>query len=206
MFGLDSDFTGKLILDCGAGPSSFNAEQFKNSFNIVSIDPLYKFTRDQIKHRIDETFEDIIEKTRQNQDKFIWSSLKSVDDLARIRQKAMDRFLLDFDAGLRDLRYLAEELPEVSFEDNKFDLALSSHFLFLYETLFSFEFHVNAINEMLRVAREVRISPLLDLNAKKCSYVGDIMDLFSKKNLNVRIISVAYEFQKGGNQYLQIKK
>ena len=50
-----------------------------------------------------------------------------------MRRKAMDRFLFDLDAGLRDSRYLAEELPELSFEENKFDLALSSHFLFLYE-------------------------------------------------------------------------
>ena len=206
MFGMGSDFTGKRILDCGGGPSSFNAEQFENSVNIISIDPLYKYTRDKIKRRIDETFEDIIDQTRQNQDKFSWSTFKSVEDIAENRRKAMDRFLSDYDAGLRDSRYLAEELPKVSFEDNKFDLALSSHLLFLYEKLFSFEFHVNAIIEMLRVAKEVRIFPLVDLNAEKCSYIDEIMDLFSNKNLNVSIVSVAYESQKGGNQYMKIKK
>ena len=59
---------------------------------------------------------------------------------------AMDTFLDDFDAGKQTDRYIAG--------------ALSSHFLFLYSAHFSAEFHLQALQEMLRVADEVRIKRL----------------------------------------------
>lgn len=46
----------------------------------------------------------------------------------------------------------------------KFDIALSSHFLFFYSAQLSAEFHLQALREMLRVAREVRVFPLLALD------------------------------------------
>jgi len=55
---------------------------------------------------------------------------------------------------------------------------------------------------MLRVAREARIFPLLDVNAKKSKYVDKIMEYFSE--LNVEIRKVDYEFQKGGNEVLVV--
>jgi len=45
---------------------------------------------------------------------------------------AMRLFLDDYDAGTREGRYLAAELPELPFDDRAFDFALCSHFPFLY--------------------------------------------------------------------------
>ena len=52
-------------------------------------------------------------------------------------------------------------LPDLPFDDGAFDLALSSHLLFLYSEQFDLGFHVRALEEMLRVAAEVRVFPLL---------------------------------------------
>jgi hypothetical protein len=80
---------------------------------------------------------------------------------------AMRQFLDDYAQGRRDGRYLPAELPELPFAGASFDLALSSHFLFLYSTQLGSEFHRAAVREMCRVAAEVRIFPLLALGGQR---------------------------------------
>lgn len=88
---------------------------------------------------------------------------------------AMKNFLNDFEVGKRDKRYVYAGLPVLPFADHQFDLSLSSHFLFLYNDNLSLEFHLQAINEMLRVSKEVRIFPsLLDVNAIRSLYVNEV--------------------------------
>ena len=68
--------------------------------------------------------------------------------------------------------YIPHELPErVSFDDGTFDIGLSSHFLLMYTQL-GYGFHIDAIDEMLRVCREVRIFPLVDLNSDESGMIG----------------------------------
>ena len=78
---------------------------------------------------------------------------------------AMRDFLDDYVAGKAQGRYVDAELPDLPFSDSSFDLALCSHFLFLYTTQLGEAFHHSAIREMCRVAAEVRIFPLLALGA-----------------------------------------
>ncbi len=68
------------------------------------------------------------------------------------------------------------------------------------------DFHIQSIAEMLRVAKEVRIFPLLDFNAIQSPYVEIIMNIYSKKGYSVKQLKVDYEFQKGGNKMLVIKQ
>ena len=75
--------------------------------------------------------------------------------------------------------------------------------MFLYTDTLSYSFHVDAIREMLRVSKEVRIFPLLDVNADKSPYVQRILSDFKEKELAIK--QVHYEFQIGGNELLVIK-
>jgi hypothetical protein len=80
---------------------------------------------------------------------------------------AMERFLADYEAGRREGRYVPHALPDrTPYADDAFDLGLSSHFLVLYANL-GLDFHLQSLREMLRICREVRIFPLLDLNASE---------------------------------------
>ncbi len=134
---------------------------------MVSCDPLYQFSAGQIKQRIDDTYENVIGQTRQNQEKFVWDLIASPDELGRVRLKAMSEFLTDYERGRKTGRYIPAQLPDLPFASLSFDLALSSHFLFLYSDSFSLAFHKNAVDELCRVAREVRIFPLLNYNAER---------------------------------------
>lgn len=204
MFNLTPDDLEQKIMGCGDGPASFNAELTERGGNIISVDPVYFFSADQIRQRIYETYNDIIDQTQRNQDKFIWQEIGSVEELGRVRMSAMENFLKDFSRGVMQKRYVLGELPFLPFSDKEFDLALCSHFLFLYSDNLSLEFHLKSIEELCRVSNEVRIFPLLDVNADRSPYVEPVIDFLRVRNLDVKEIKVAYEFQKGGNKMLRI--
>src|SRR4029077_20779231 len=160
MFALSDRDLGLTILDCGGGPASFNAEGTRGGRSIGSCDPIYQFTAPQIETRIAATYAAIIDQTRHNASEFVWTSMRSVDELGAVRMAAMRKFLDDSPAGLVERRYQKGELPALPFADRSFGLALSSHFLFLYTEQFDESFHCSSIADMGRVADEVRIFPL----------------------------------------------
>ncbi|MDD4329314.1 MAG: methyltransferase domain-containing protein [Aliarcobacter sp.] len=205
MFQLSKEDLQSKILGCGDGPSSFNFEVTKRNGDITSIDPIYQFTKDEIQKRIDETSSVVSEQLEQNQNDYVWKSIKNVNELINIRLTAMKNFIKDYNNGKNEKRYVHQELPKLSFEDNSFDLVLSSHFLFLYSEHFDLQFHIDSILEMCRVSKkEVRIFPLLDLKNKKSEYLAVVLARLKNKGFETKIIKTNYEFQKGANELLII--
>ena len=206
MFQLSKKDLQSKILGCGDGPSSFNFEATELGGNIISIDPIYQFTKDEIQQRIYETSLVVSGQLKQNQTDFIWKNIKSVDDLIDIRLTAMSNFIKDYENGKDNKRYIYQELPKLSFLDASFDLVLSSHFLFLYSEHFDLQFHIDSILEMCRVSKnEVKIFPLLDLQNQKSKYLKPMLDILKNRGFETKIIKTNYEFQKGANELLSIK-
>ncbi len=205
MFELTASDLNSRIIGCADGPASFNAEMHLQGRTVVSIDPIYKFSVEAIQNRIDIAFPTVMEQLRQNLDDYVWTNISSPEELGEIRLKAMDRFLKDLDTGKKEGRYLAHSLPDLPFKDQTFDLALCSHFLFLYSKQFATEFHRDSIYEMLRVAKEVRIFPLLTLEGSPSHHLKAICEDLSKSGISYEIKKVNYEFQRGGNQMLKIR-
>jgi hypothetical protein len=205
MFALTEADLGKAILGCGDGPASFNAVLTRKGGRIVSVDPLYRFSQGDIRERIRQTCAEILEQTRKNTHEFIWTTIKSVEELGRLRMAAMEEFLSDYPAGVMEKRYVDGELPRLPFPDGAFDLALCSHLLFLYSEHLSEDFHVESIKELCRVAHEVRIFPLLELGSRKSRHVEPVRERLTTEGYTVSIKTVPYEFQRGGNQMMCIK-
>jgi hypothetical protein len=116
----------------------------------------------------------------------------------------MEAFLGDYDLGKLQGRYVDAELPSIAFPDKSFGVALCSHFLFLYTEHLSEAFHRSAILELCRVAREVRIFPLLALDGRTSRYVASIVNDLSD-SYEVVLQTVPYEFQRGGNQMMRVR-
>jgi hypothetical protein len=204
MFNLkDKDLNG-TILGCADGPAGFNAEMYRRGCRVISCDPIYRFTKQQLKAQIKGASVKIIEQTKKNMDNFMWSSIGSIKELRDIRHSAMRKFLDDFEKGKQQGRYIVAELPVLPFEDRAFDIALCSHFLFLYSDRLSLEFHRESIAQLCRVADDVRIFPLIDLDLKPSPYVQTIASDLEKDGFTVSIEQVNYEFQRGGNKMLRI--
>jgi hypothetical protein len=204
MFSLSEGDLRLRIVDCGGGPASFNAEATRNGVRVVSCDPLYRYNASEIRTRIDATYDEIIEQTRRNENEFVWTSIRSVEEMGKLRMAAMDKFISDYPSGTTEGRYVDAELPTLPFDDASFDLALSSHFLFLYSEQLGEAFHRAAVREMCRVATEVRVFPLLALGGTRSSYVESVMNELHDEGYEVSIQSVAYEFQRGGNEMIKM--
>lgn len=206
MFSLkDGDLAGS-ILGCADGPASFNAELTSCGGRVISADPLYSYGVEEIRARIEETSAEVLAQARRNEAQFLWNDIASVEELGRIRADAMDRFLSDYESGSREGRYLAAELPVLPFPDKAFDLALCSHFLFLYSDMLGESFHLAAIRELARLAAEVRIFPLLDLGGSASAHLKGVAATLKQCGYAVSIERVDYEFQRGGNKMMRVRR
>ena len=205
LFGLSSHEFASKIIGCGDGPASFNAGMKQRGYTMVSIDPLYQFSAADIRQRIKATYPQVIVQLEQNRSQFLWQTVSSPSALGKMRLTAMAEFLADFEAGKEAGRYRIAQLPILPFDAKAFDVALCSHLLFLYTEQLSFEFHRAAILEMCRVAKDVRIFPLLDLAGQVSSHVKPIIAALSEKGYTVSMLPVNYEFQRGGNRMMRIE-
>ncbi|GFE69186.1 SAM-dependent methyltransferase [Chroococcus sp. FPU101] len=201
----DADFK-KAILGVGDGPASFNAEAKRKGIKVTSIDPIYQFNKNEIKQRFDAVVDNIIEQVKNTPNDWVWTYHQSPDGLKNNRIKALNLFLEDYEQGKQEQRYLTQEVPFLAFQDIQFELALCSHFLFLYSDQLSYEFHLKSLYEILRVSQEVRIFPLLTMMLQPSPYLDAIIREFTDKGYQVFIEKVQYELQKGGNEMLVITK
>lgn len=55
------------------------------------------------------------------------------------------------------------------------------------------------------MCKEIRIFPIVDLDANKTDLIKDVIDYF-QKDYNTSIVTTDYEFQKGDNKLLIIRK
>jgi hypothetical protein len=204
MFALTPDEMNLRILDCAGGPASFNTEMTHQGYKVISYDPIYQFSVDEIAQRIQDTYQMLIEGVQANQENYIWQDINSPEELGQVRMSAMQQFLDDLPVGILQGRYINGELPRLPFDDQSFDLALCSHFLFTYSDLLSQGFHLDSIQDLCRVAREVRIFPLLNISGETSSLLTPVMEELTQIGYNLELKSVSYEFQKGGNQLLRV--
>ena len=205
MFGLTEGDLSKRILGCGDGPASFNVEATDRGFQVTSCDPVYQFRADEIRRRIDDVYPEIMTKMRQGVGNYIWESLSSVEQLGEVRMKAMSRFLSDFDAGCRQGRYVSASLPSLPFSDSQFDLALCSHYLFLYSEHVDGAAHLESMRELYRVASEVRVFPVVSLNGEASMHLDQVMSALSADGIDVSLQPASYRFQKGATDMLVAK-
>ncbi|WP_457593647.1 SAM-dependent methyltransferase [Hydrogenimonas sp.] len=205
MFSLTQEDLEGRILGCGDGPAAFNAELTRKGGNAVSIDPLYTFCAEEIESRIRQTYAAVLKQVRRNESTFVWNRFEGPDALGRARMEAMRCFLADYACGRAQGRYVAGGLPDLALPDKAFDLALCSHFLFLYSDHTTLEFHIRSAVELCRVAHEVRIFPLLDLTGERSVYVDGVVEALLQKGYGISVERVDYEFQKGGDHMLRIR-
>lgn len=200
MFDLSANDLGKRFLDCGAGPSSFNAEMTADGRSVVSCDPIYGHDGAEIADRVAETYGPMLDSVEAERDRFVWERFSNPAHLGEERMRAMSRFLRVYDTGRPAKRYVAASLPDLPFENGSFDIALSSHLLFLYADQMTAGFHVESIAEVMRVAREVRVFPLLDMRGQRSRHLEEVTERLAVQGFVVEIRTVPYEFQKNGGQ------
>ncbi len=118
----------------------------------------------------------------------------------------MHLFLDDYESGLAEGRYVLGELPSLPFGDDEFELSLCSHLLFLYSEQLSLDFHISALLEQLRIAREVRVFPLYNLACEISPHLEPACKSLSARGYLCELIKVPHEFQRGADQMLRVTR
>lgn len=204
MFLLSEADLQSSILACADGPASFNAEARKRGYKVTSVDPLYQFDAGEIKNRIDEVADEVIGQVKAHQDNFVWTRFTNPELLFEKRMKSMQLFLDDYARQTSSSFYINAQLPELPFRDKQFDLAICSHFLFLYSEHFDAQFHLQSLLELCRVASQVRVYPLVRLDNPPSPHLGLIIKELARHGHEIKQEAVNYQFQKGATQMLVI--
>ena len=206
MFSLSDNDLKKNILGCGDGPASFNAELSKVGNNIISIDPIYEFSPKEIRSRIDEVYPQILSQVAKNTEDYVWKGIASVEAMGSARMDAMQNFLGDYEQGKKSGQYINASLPTLPFKNTEFELALCSHYLFLYSEHVNQEQHILSMKELCRVASEVRVYPLLSIDNNQVSpHLKPVTAALKKSGFSASLVPVKYEFQKGATEMLVVK-
>ena len=208
-FGLDLNaLRGCSVLDVAAGPSSFTAEARRVGVDAVAVDPLYGLTPGALASQVQADYAHMFERMRAtaNRGRFRFKSFASIDEAERDRRLAGKRFLDDYEAHFAHGRYFGAALPQLPFLDREFDVVLCAHLLFIYPTLFDYDFHLTACRELVRVARhEVRIHPVCGADGKPYAELTRLMADLREAGIRAREVPVDYEFFAGATSMLVLK-
>jgi hypothetical protein len=159
MFSLSDDDGARSILGIGDGLSDFNLTASKRGWRVVSVDPLYQFSAGALENRMPAVIDHMVDAVAMVPTHWAWSLYPGPAALKRQRLETARAFIEDFVSVRGKGRYVAAGLPRLPFRDDTFDVALCSHLLFAWSAVLDLEFHIRAIDEMLRVASEVRVFP-----------------------------------------------
>lgn len=204
MFDLSKANIDSRLLEYGCGPSAINAELHKGREYIVSCDPLFTLDKATLLTKSSLIFEEMVARILKNQDKFDFSYYGGVDKFIARRREGMAAFFDDYETGWTENRYLSLKDYRLSFADFSFDLALSSHYLFADLDDQDVDFHLQVLQELARVAKEVRIFPLIDRHGQPSPFLGPVLLGLQQANYGVEVREVSYHLQPKGNAMLRL--
>jgi hypothetical protein len=206
MFSLsEEELQGKKILDCPAGACSFTAVGNKSGLDVTACDIAYYHSGQDLKNKGLKDIEHAMEHMQKAQNNYKWDYFNDIEGLRNHRLSALQDCANDM--GQSSERYIPVTLPSLPFKNNEFDILLSAHFLFMYADRLDYQFHIETLNELLRVTKEeIRIFPLVDLEGKRYKHLDKIVSYLADNGCTGEEIKVSYEFQTNANSMLKIKK
>ncbi|KTD51232.1 hypothetical protein [Legionella quateirensis] len=204
MFDLSDNEINSKILEYGCGPSAVNSQITQMNNQVVSCDPLFVLDKDTLYSKSVMIFSQMAEEIKSEQEHFDFSRSGSFDKLLAERKVGFEQFFADYIKGKTEGRYLGVTDYHLPFADFTFDFALCSHYLFADLDDQTVDFHLNVIRELARVAKEVRIFPLIDNDGQTSSFLGPVLLGLQQDNYGIEVREVAFHLQKSGNAMLRV--
>ncbi len=195
------------VLDCPAGASSFTAEARRLGFSVTAGDILYNLCTKNLFKKGQEDIRHVFESFDKVSHLYIWKYYKNKEEVIALRNKSLELFEEDFTEGIKRGYYVYARLPHLPFADESFALVLSSNYLFLYSDRLDIDFHMSCIRELMRVCSgEVRIFPLVGLNARPYPHLDEILFSLCSEDIEAVIVKVPFEFQKGADMMIKLHR
>ena len=202
-FALTANDLTRTVLDCSAGASGFAAVANARGGRVTAVDPAYGegiASLAAVAGTSTATGGAIVDR---HEDRFTWDWYGTRERRDELRRGALAAFLDDLRE--RPTTYVAGALPDLPFAGGAFDLALCSHLLFTWSDVFDEAWHEVALVEMLRVAREVRVFPLVvQSTGDPVPFLPSVLDRLRASGYRAEVVDVPYEFQRGGRRMLRV--
>lgn len=210
MFDLQaSDLEGGAILDVAGGGSSFTAEARAQGYEAYAVDPRYE---GDMKAWIYEAAEEIATSTAKLaglMEQFDWSYYGSLESHREGRELSLVRFSNHVRSKEGQGCYVAASLPSLPLGDDSYNLIFCSHFLFLYAEQFGYEFHEQAVAELIRVCKpggQIRIYPLISLHWKPYLHLERLIAHIRSLGCEAVLQETKLPFIQASTHYLIIMK
>lgn len=201
----EEELQGKKILDCPAGACSFTAVGNKSGLDVTACDIAYFHSGEDLKNKGLQDIEHAMDHMEKAKSNYKWDYFNDLEGLRRHRLYALNDCSNDMEQSRE--RYIPVTLPSLPFKNDEFDILLTAHFLFMYADRLDFQFHIETLNELLRVTKEeIRIFPLVDLEGKRYEHLEKIISYLANNGCTAEEVKVPYEFQTNANSMLKIIK
>lgn len=191
------------ILEFSSGISTLNLE-LNNTHTIHSIDPRFALDKDTLKCKAELIFHDMQEQVMHNESRYNFVSYGGLDTFIRKRYEGMQRFFADYDTGITEGRYRSINSMQLPYEDFYFDLAMSSHYFFAGLAEQDVNFHVRMLQELARVAKEVRIFPLVHADGSTPQELGPTLLALQQAGYGAEVRSIIDPLEPAGNAMLRV--
>ncbi len=178
IFDLTNQDLQKKLLDFPAGVSSVNAELNALGLTMVSADPLYSLNQTQMQRFAQDNLKKNIAET---QDPILIANWKRSTEL----------FLDDYEKGQQQGRYIAMPLPPFSQSHSPYELLLCMDLLFSQSFSKPYE-TTELMNDLAKLAAEVRIYPLPEDKSSVNCALGPIMLEFQQRNFGVEVKAIEW--------------
>lgn len=204
MFALSKEDLKGRILEFASGPSAFNAELHAQGKDVVSCDPLFSLDKDTLYSKSVLVFADRAQQLKAHDRQFNFSAHGDLPKLLTQRKTGMELFFTDYIKGKQENRYIPLRDFPLPFADFSFNLALCSHYLFGELDNQDLSFHLQVLKELARVAKEVRVFPLIDRDGQPSPFLGPVLLALQQEDYGVEVKSIPYRLQNQGNAMLKI--
>jgi len=210
MFALDEAALRRgEVLDVASGASSFAAEARSRGVRVISVDPRYAMTAEELGEESRAEIETSAGKLAGLMHLYDWSYYGSMERHKAMRLESLRTFLRDYAEPGARRRYVAASLPSLPFEDGRFALVLCSHFLFLYGEQFDEAFHQAALVELLRVCEpggEVRVYPVVTLRFRPYAALAQLIAHLEALGASCSLDPAGLPFLPNSDRMLVVRK
>lgn len=191
LFDLTDDDLTLCLLEYDSGPNAVNASLAPTGGKMTSCDALFRLDKEALKA--------VVHARLEEQSRLVSSSdtasyqLTDLKALIEKRQQGLAIFFADYNAGCMQKRYVAVKSDVLPFNDFLYDLALSTHLLFQQTDESQVPQLLQQIKELTRVAREVRIAPLMDSDGHPTPLLGPILLGLQEGQYGVEVRKVTHD-------------
>lgn len=204
MFDLTSDVTQKKILEFACGPTTVNHELTEKGARIYSCDPWFEENTMDMREKFESHFQHQVDRMKMHPQDFNLEKLGGLETFIQYRLNGFNQFFQDYPQGFQQNRYLAIPHDHLPFSSHQFDLALCANYLFADLSIQDVAFHLHWVDELLRVAHDVRIYPLTNKYGQPSELLGPVLLALQQKGILAAVQDVPFRVIPGSMAMLKL--